>query len=787
MIRTRYLIGRAAPVVAVLLSSSPLYALSIPWNGGRSSNWHFVDNWDIVIVDPPWAVHRVPGDGDIALLSTPANDFVTLGNDTAPINGLSVSNGIDIHTNGFLLQVEDGGSGYTTVSGTGTSILVIPLADDPANLALQTDTLSLASNGKLLVQGGHGQVEGLLAAIGGGQVNVTAGSVLTILDLGLASTGGGTVNVSVSGSAFDVTGTGSQYIGTAGIGALTISQEATASFAGPIDLGVTGTVGGGTISVFSGAELTTASIGVGGGRGLTTGAINIDGSGSQIVQQGSARLTVGGTVGGGNGTVTVKNRGAFYTGTGQVAIGETGLIQLITSRLGGGVLVTGGNILVDGGGLYISQESTLAMPGGSKITAQNGGVVQFDDDYILDDSRSIELAGTAGLIVGGDLDIGSTTGGGVTIDGSGTTISVGGPIRIGLFGGIGSLTIQNGASPFLGAVTIAAFNHPDTMALVTVKGGASAIVFAFFITGSGQGSSASVLVKDSGSSISQATNAQLVVGTPVGTGSATLDILLGGTFTNNGGAGDVTIYETGTVNVDDATFNSKGQFTVEGGTLHVFEGGSVNLSDGASLANNGGTITGGGTIDLGGRPFLNSGNVAPGDSTGELTLNGGGYLQGQDGTLTIELAGVAVQDYDSLFVGGSALLRGTLEVLLVDAFEPQLDDLFTILLAPGGVTDTFSTEQLPLLSPGLGWTVIYGPNYVNLQVVPYYAGDLDDDDDVDLDDSALFIQCINGPDVLTPPVGCGAADFANADLDNDFDVDLADVDRFLLNFTGQAN
>ncbi|MCP4590387.1 MAG: hypothetical protein GY842_06570 [bacterium] len=61
---------------------------------------------------------------------------------------------------------------------------------------------------------------------------------------------------------------------------------------------------------------------------------------------------------------------------------------------------------------------------------------------------------------------------------------------------------------------------------------------------------------------------------------------------------------------------------------------------------------------------------------------------------------------------------------------------------------------------------------------PADPGDLDDDGDVDLDDHAVFVDCLAGPAITTPPGDCTALEFDRADLDRDSDVDLKDFGLF---------
>jgi len=64
----------------------------------------------------------------------------------------------------------------------------------------------------------------------------------------------------------------------------------------------------------------------------------------------------------------------------------------------------------------------------------------------------------------------------------------------------------------------------------------------------------------------------------------------------------------------------------------------------------------------------------------------------------------------------------------------------------------------------------------------YRPGDIDTNGTVDLADYALVWSCLAGPDVDTPPAGCGAGTFGRCDLDGDADVDLADGADFTRRF-----
>jgi hypothetical protein len=68
-------------------------------------------------------------------------------------------------------------------------------------------------------------------------------------------------------------------------------------------------------------------------------------------------------------------------------------------------------------------------------------------------------------------------------------------------------------------------------------------------------------------------------------------------------------------------------------------------------------------------------------------------------------------------ISGAASIAGTLEVSLLDGYQPMAGDSFQILTAAGGRTGTFLNEVLPSLPSGLDWDLAYNPNSIVLSVV----------------------------------------------------------------------
>jgi hypothetical protein len=164
---------------------------------------------------------------------------------------------------------------------------------------------------------------------------------------------------------------------------------------------------------------------------------------------------------------------------------------------------------------------------------------------------------------------------------------------------------------------------------------------------------------------------------------------------------------TGTIDVDSgAAWNTTcGTHTlvVEGGLVQVdgtLQASPFSIVDGRVAGS--GTITGG--VANGG------GTVAPGNSAGVLTINGG-YAQTEGGTLELEFGGPgAGTGHDRLAVTGAVSLSGTVDITVTAVPSPSTD-----LITSGGL----SGEFVDVFGVPTGW-LTYGANNLSLLAVPTF-------------------------------------------------------------------
>jgi Bacterial Ig-like domain (group 3) len=210
----------------------------------------------------------------------------------------------------------------------------------------------------------------------------------------------------------------------------------------------------------------------------------------------------------------------------------------------------------------------------------------------------------------------------------------------------------------------------------------------------------------------------------------------GGTFTNGGslektaGTGSsivnngITFSNTGTVSVQSGTLNledggqsiisgtlAAGTWTVAAGTTLDLGGSITTLATTVTLQGPGAvfsalaplnTISTAGDLDIaGGGSFTTAGNL---DNAGTISLGPGaltvtgGYTQASTGTFDEGIGGITpATQFGQINVTSAATLNGTLDIRLLNSFEPSLEQTFAIV-SSHSESGKFSTVTTPTIS-----------------------------------------------------------------------------------------
>jgi hypothetical protein len=173
------------------------------------------------------------------------------------------------------------------------------------------------------------------------------------------------------------------------------------------------------------------------------------------------------------------------------------------------------------------------------------------------------------------------------------------------------------------------------------------------------------------------------------------------------------------------------------------------------------------------------GAIAPGDSIGKLTVAGNLTLASES-VVELELDSLnPVAMYDQLQITGTAILDGTLNVLLGSGFSPIAGDSFALIMA-SQITQQFASVTLPQLDAGLNWDLTYLSSEVLLSVsaAPIFAAaDFNNDGHVDAADLSIW----------QTNVGLAPAAHGDGDADGDGTVDGADFLTWQRQMTGPAS
>ncbi len=165
-----------------------------------------------------------------------------------------------------------------------------------------------------------------------------------------------------------------------------------------------------------------------------------------------------------------------------------------------------------------------------------------------------------------------------------------------------------------------------------------------------------------------------------------------------------TITNSGTMTVSSGSFSVGGAFTQTSGTTHL----GTNFTASSTVRVEAGTFTGRGTIA---GAFFNNGIVNPGASPG--LISGTIFTNTSSATVNFELGGTnAVTNFDAVRLIGAASLDGSLKVLLVNGFTPQLSNSFEVMRFASR-SGTYASVVPP---PGVGLTAVYSTTNLVLNV-----------------------------------------------------------------------
>ncbi len=612
---------------------------------------------------------------------------------------------------------------------------------------------------------------------GSGTLNITSGSFTCNGVIGIGSSGSSTVNVSGPNTSLNGTSlTGLLRVGNgnAVTGGLNVTNGALVQTAGGVSIGAFGA-----------------------SSGAVTVSGNFGGSPSRLVTSHpvAGDVTLGTA---GNGSMSVHSLGQvncaddFVIGqnanfTGSLSVLVNSLVQVSGDMSIGatGSLIVSGVVAVSG---TINHSGTITLtnnPNGdatiaaSTFNAFNGSTTTAGGrlDAMVLGPVSTE---TAALTLNGSLDAGLYVPSGFVWQ---TALNIGAhplivrsvtPSRLGdvaISGGsitpIGTAgTLLAAGDSLIGFGTVNGPLEVNSSSTITATGTSTALTFNGLVTTSNPLlpvtlTGTTVIFGASGGFTGQGAISARVQST--GTITATGPLALG----NGTSLGIISLGTLNTglnhVTLSDSNGLSVGNATLAGGHLEL-----VGTHPARTLNTTNGFLTGFGTVTC---PLFhnhNSGQVSPGDvgASGIGSLHFSGNFASGDGLNPAGTINLDVHDnetFDMLFVSGTAVIAGTLNVTLEETYTPAPGERLTFFHA-ANVSGAFNTLNIPL-----GAVILY--NTENIQILFPCPSDFNQDGIVDFFDYLDFADAFSSTD--------SAADF-NGDTSIDFFDYLDFVDAFSL-------
>jgi hypothetical protein len=417
-------------------------------------------------------------------------------------------------------------------------------------------------------------------------------------------------------------------------------------------------------------------------------------------------------------TLNLSQSGGTFTGAGNMTVSSsfdwTG--GTLTGD-GATVLVAGALLTIEGTGTHYAGAHTIQGPGPVEWTAGTiqGGPLTIATDWTIsgDSDKSLSSYGAtlnnAGDVVWTGAGYLNVSGYGVFNNLAGATFDV---QTDGYISGNGySASAFNNAGTFrktagTGTTTI---NGPplNNSGIVEVQTGTLNVSGAFSnfsgttLTGgayqiSGNGilkftnadirtNAAAILLDGSSSQIVDQSNANALANFATNSSGGSFAIQNGRNFTTAGAFSNAGTLAVGT----GSTFTASGNYTQTAGDTDL-QGGKLAATGLVDLQ--GGVLSGSGAVS---GNVNNAAAVGPGDSAGTISITGD-YTQTSAGSLNIELGGASAGQFDVLQVSGTATLDGTLNVSLINGYNPAPPDSFQILTFGSRVGDFATMNGLDL-------------------------------------------------------------------------------------------
>ena len=360
-----FCVARLAAVPIAMALATQANAVDKTFRFVASDSWHNVLNWS------PFGI---PTSDDVVFIDD--ENSVSLAADTAAINGLTVSEGAALHTNGFQVTVSTTNAAadtVTTIEGAGSRI--VTTTPHVGNRALDVDFLDINSGATLEMNGGRVDVDVDLDVNGGG--TVAGNGLLRVLgtqanklrNSGSIRAQGGTLTVeSTDGGDFDIDGNGNGTLEA-------IEGTSTLIIDGMVGDGVVGDDFSGTANIGAGNTLQFNR-----SWSTDTGVINFDADGGMGTIDG-APLNHGGTtnVNAGVGRVLAT---VVFTPSTVVNIADGAELDMSITTYQGGTYTGGEGSIFRKGTMFVSSATTFDFPNGT-VDLDDGGDDNINADLTI--------------------------------------------------------------------------------------------------------------------------------------------------------------------------------------------------------------------------------------------------------------------------------------------------------------------------------------------------------------------------------------------------------------------